>query len=327
MKRKPLQGLIGLAGAVILLLIAGGATVQLRSDRTFDDVPMPAIEASDDSAVIARGRYLTYGPAHCAYCHLPQDRWDDLAAGERPPLIGGFTLHTGFGSVPAPNLTPDPETGIGRYGDGRLARMLRHNIRPDGRAGAPFMEFQMMSDADLRAILSFLRSQPPVRNAVPERELNFLGKALFAFAFGPMPPPEEPPAEAPPPGRTLERGEYLANNVAQCFACHTERNVQTGEYIGPRFAGGFRMPINGNPDSVVVSPNITPAPETGVITGWTADRFVQRFKALGKVVPQSDMPWSAFAQMSDDDLRAIFDYLMSLEPVENETGPRVQPAE
>ena len=327
MRGKVLKGFAGIAGLAVVAVIIGGTTVQFRWDRTFDDVPTPEITASDDSAVIARGRYLAYGPAHCAYCHMPRERLEEVEAGEQPPLIGGGEFSGGWGTVYAPNITPDPETGIGDASDGQLARMLRHGVRADGRAAAPIMEFQMLSDEDLHALISFLRAQPAVRNEVPDHDLSFLGKALFAFVFGPMPPPETPPAAAPPPGATIENGRYLVENASQCAACHTARNLQTGEVTGPRLAGGFRMPIPADPSRVVVSPNLTPDPETGAIAGWSEDDFVARFKEMGRTVPESEMPWSAFAQMSENDLRGIYMYLMSLDPIENEIGPPVQPAE
>ncbi|HYR29869.1 MAG TPA: cytochrome C, partial [Thermoanaerobaculia bacterium] len=114
--------------ALALLLVA---VVLVRANRTFD-APYPSISASRDPKMIERGRYIAYGPAHCVNCHVPNSQNDDLRAGAKPPLIGGHVFKGPFGSITSPNLTPDRETGIGRYTDAELARVLRHGVLPDG---------------------------------------------------------------------------------------------------------------------------------------------------------------------------------------------------
>jgi mono/diheme cytochrome c family protein len=315
------------AAAVGLVLVVGAlgalAVVQLRWDRTFD-APAEAVVASSDPEVIARGRALAYGPAHCADCHLdPATELPEVGKGRFLPLAGGRTFATPIGVFPSPNLTPDPETGIGRRTDAELSRLLRHNVRHDGRAALPAMNFQDLSREDLVALISFLRSQPPVRRAFPDRQVNLLGKAVFAFAIAPTGPREEPPATAPR-GPTVERGRYLAHSVAACYGCHTARNEVDGSFVGRPFAGGNPFDDETEPDFVLVPPNLTPEPRTGRIAGWTEDDFVRRFRA-GSAHPGSHMPWTSYARMSDDDLRALFRYLRTLEPVEHETGPSRQP--
>lgn len=93
--------------------------------------------------------------------------------------------------------------------------MLRHNIRVNGRVAVPFMEFQDLSDEDVVAVLSFMRAQEPVRNEVPEVELSMLGKLLMTFMIKPV--DGDPPARAPAEGLTVERGRYLATNVAKAW--------------------------------------------------------------------------------------------------------------
>lgn len=312
--------------ALVVVLAAGGLSgvALTRWDRTFD-APYPSIEASDDPAVIEYGRYLVYGPMHCAYCHTPKSQHAALDAGEMLPLIGGYTVAIPPGRFHMPNLTPDPETGIGRRTDAELARVLRHGVRADGRVAMPFMEFQQMSDADLTAVISYLRSQPPVRNAVPEHELTLLGKTILATMLGPKGPASTPPAASPPVAPTLERGRYLAHVAGQCFSCHTDRNLMDGSFIGPAFAGGHPFPSTDDPSVVYVSTNLTPDPETGALSGWSEDQFVARFRA-GPVLSGSSMPWGAFARVAEDDLRAIYRYLNSLDPVHNDVRPAVREA-
>ena len=83
-----------------------------------------------------------------------------------------------------------------------------------------------------------LRSQEPVRNEVPDRQLNFIGKAIVAFAIQPIGPSRPVLAHTPPSG-SLESGEYLATSVANCASCHTERNQLTGAYLNAKFSGGM----------------------------------------------------------------------------------------
>lgn len=316
------------AAGIVMVPVLGlallGAVGQARWDRTFD-VAEPELRASTDPAVIARGRYLAYGPAHCAVCHTPKSQQAEVDAGAELPLVGGHAWDLPFGTVYSPNLTPDEETGIGGRTDGQLARMLRHGVRHDGRSAVPFMEFQNMSDEDLVAVISFLRSQPPVRSAVPEHRLNAVGRMVMAYLIAPIGPSGTPASTAPPEEATVERGAYLVNNVAGCAACHSKRNLLDGSYSGPRLAGGNAMPVEDDPSRVIVSPNLTPDPVTGRIADWTEDQFVARFRA-GRLVEGSHMPWGSYGRMSDTDLRAIFRFLRSLEPIENETGPVIQPA-
>jgi len=321
---KRILGRIALAGLAVFVLMAAGlsAVVSARWDRTFD-VAEPRLVVSADPTAVELGRYLVYGPAHCAYCHTPMSDWPRIDAGEEVPLVGGWALDVPPGTFYTPNLTPDPETGIGRYTDGQLARMLRHNVRADGRAAFPVMEFQDLSDEDVAGLIAFLRAQPPVRNAVPDHALNFVGKALMAFVMRPSGPTGPPRPHSPADGPTIERGEYLANAVANCAGCHSPRNLLDGSYTGPRFSGGGGMPHDDDPSILLFPPNLTPDPRTGRMAGWSEEQFLARFRA-GRVVDGSHMPWPLYGRMSDDDLRAIYRYLGSLEGVENDTGPVIQ---
>src|SRR5882672_6080880 len=110
-----------------LLLAAFVLLVLLRQNRTFE-APYPALQASTDPALIARGRYLVYGPAHCGPCHGDAARLREADEGVTVPLSGGKLLDTPLAAFYAPNLTPDAETGIGRFRDEELARSLRYGV-------------------------------------------------------------------------------------------------------------------------------------------------------------------------------------------------------
>ena len=293
----------------MLLLMIVFVTISLRWDRHFA-APYPRLAASSDPAIIARGRYLAYGPAHCADCHTSPADVDRLRGGDSPPLSGGGTFDIPPGKIRVPNVTPDSATGIGGLSDSAIARMLRYGVRPDGRSAIPFMEFHEMSDADIVAVLSFLRSQPAVRNVVADHSLNLVGKAVMAFVIKPIGPTGTPPAESPPSGPTLERGAYLVDAISNCAGCHTKRNMVTGAYTGPRLAGGVPMETAGAKPIELTPPNIT-ADSGGRTALWTEDEFLARFHA-GERIPGSPMPWLMFGRMSDNDIRAIYRYLRSV---------------
>ncbi len=176
--------LIGSVAALFLAVLGLFMYVQLTWEKVYDDVPLPALQASADSAVIEHGRYLVRGPAHCSNCHVGSlEEGVRADAGEELPMSGGWEFQIGpIAVMYTANLTPDPETGIGRYSDGELFRLLRHNVKPNGRASlAPMMPFANMADEDLVAIVSYLRSGKPVRNEVPGPRWTLMGKTIAAL--------------------------------------------------------------------------------------------------------------------------------------------------
>jgi mono/diheme cytochrome c family protein len=309
---------MAVAGLLVVGLAALGI-LEWRWRRHFD-VPYPSLSASHDPALVARGEYLVYGAAACAYCHVPRDEWPALDRGEHLPLTGHHLFRLPFGEIYSANITPDWETGVGSHQDAAIARALQRGVRADGRAAFPLMEIRL-ADEDLVAVMSYLRARQPVSHHVPEHRLSLLGKAIMAFAITPSAPAAATRVTSPS-GPTVERGEYLANDVSSCVACHTDRS-EDGSLAGPRFAGGQRMDVAADATRVYVTPNLTPDSETSVIGQWSEDSFVARFRA-GAVLEGTPMPWGAFARMTDDDLRAIYRYLRSLPPTKRLAGPPIQ---
>lgn len=302
---------------ILLLLLVLFITIQLRWDRTFE-APYPEITATIDSAVLAKGAYLVNGPAHCNECHIQLNEYASVLEGKNVPPAGGFEFVLPFGSVYTKNITPDKTNGIGRYTDGEIARVLRYGIRPDGTALIDFMNFYQMSDEDLTAVISYLRSLPAVSREIPENKWNFLGKALLSFLIKPSGPVEGERPKSVSPDTTAVYGKYLANSIANCGGCHTNRDLKTGKYIGEPFSGGFKMEdATGESKNVFCyTPNLTPDPTTGHMFSWTEADFITRFRS-GKLIKESAMPWGPFKNFSDNDLKAIFAYLKSLPPSEN----------
>jgi len=318
MVRKVLLVLVGL---IVIVIVGAAVFVASRQNLTFDP-PYPEVTASTDSSVVARGRYIVRDVAPCAACHGDPAQRAEYAAGADVPLSGGYAFDIPPGTIYVRNLTPDGETGLGAVSDGAIARALRQGVGHDGRALLPFMEMQGLSDDDLTAVVSYLRTQPPVRNAVPAHRFTLIGKVVKATALAKPVGAAEPPPTRSPRGATLENGRYLAESVALCWACHTQRSEMTGALTGPRFGGatGFLEP--DDPGHSWSPPNITSDPETGRLGHMSEDQFVARFRA-GRVIPGSPMPWQAFARMAEEDLRAIYRYLMSVPPAKNDVGPPV----
>lgn len=292
-------------GIILLILIAGIAlTVMLRQDLRFEG-PYPDIAASSDSLIISKGKQLVFGPAHCADCHSTANADSLFSLGQDVPLSGGYAFELPIGKIYTKNITPDSATGIGRYTDREIARSLRYGIAPNGTAFFDFMPFHNTSDEDLTAIISYLRSQKPVKNAVPDNEFNVMGKVIKAFLIKPVGPNGDVPV-AIKRDSTVEYGKYLAINVANCSGCHTKRDMMTGEFTGELFAGGLE--IDG-----FVTPNLTTDRESRIYD-WNVQQFIARFRQ-GKLVEKSPMPWNSFKRMSDEDLIAIYKYLKTLQPI------------
>lgn len=313
-----LRGFAWILSATLSAAVVAVSAAYFREHREWK-VPLPALHASDDSVAIERGRYLVNGPGHCADCHAPPEWRSRVEMGEEAPLSGGHGLRIFLGRMRYPNITPDSESGIGRVSDGELARFFRYGVNRFGEVGLPFMDYADLSDSDLGAIMSYLRHVPAVRHSVPASRYNLLGKITKAYFLEPFETRPEP-VEAPARGRTAEYGGYLANSVSSCASCHTARNMNTGEYTGPRFAGGMVFHKQGDASQAAVSPNLTPDAETGAIAAWDEEAFIRRFR-IGNPREWSPMPWGPFSRMTDDDLGAIFLYLSSLQPVHRRSYP------
>ncbi len=324
--KKLLKVFKWLAFSIGLIIVGVIVFVYVNANQKYD-APYPEITASHDSVLIARGEYLVYGPAHCVDCHAPVSEYARKLAGEKVPLSGGMDFIMPPGIVHTPNITPDIESGIGAFTDGEIARTLRFGIKRDGSPLLDFMPFYDLSDRDLTAIISYLRSTKPVKNIRPANEWNFMGKAIHAFGLI-KPMGDEIIPASPEPDTTIAYGKYLAESVANCRGCHTLRNQMTGAYIGPDYAGQAKFEVFNDKGLIVkgkhlVTPNLTPDPETGRIAFWTPEVFKARFRA-GVAIPGSPMPWGAYRTMTDNDLKALFKYLHSLEPVVAKTPVGIQ---
>ncbi len=139
---------------IVFLIVVLALTVACRQNLRFK-APYPDIQASTDSSIIARGKYLAYGPGHCADCHRAEGSQALMLKGADVPLTGGMPFKLPIATIYVRNITPDMETGIGKISDKEIARLLRYGVRPNGTAVLDFMPFHDATDEDLTAIISF----------------------------------------------------------------------------------------------------------------------------------------------------------------------------
>lgn len=288
-------------GIILLILIAGVTITTASRQHLKYEAAYPEVHATKDTAIIAKGKHFVQGLAHCIDCHSTANSDSLINLGQEVPLSGGFGFVLPVGTIYTKNITPDKETGIGNLTDGEIARILRYGVHPDGEAVYDFMPFHTMSDSDLVAVISYLRSLKPVKNKVPENKLNLMGNIVKAYMIKPVGPTEEVPVVVKP-DTTAAYGKYLVLSVGNCAGCHTKRNL-SGTFEGPLLGGGY--PMNG-----LVPPNLT-NDAAGRIYTWTEQQFIERFKK-GKLIPQSEMPWKSYKRMGDTELKAIYNYLKTV---------------
>ena len=314
-----LKLLAGLVALVVLLAGAGLAYIFLK----YPAVPPAAdlrIEATPER--LARGQYLVENVVGCVACHADRD-WSRFSA----PVVAGTKgkggQRFGFGLEPfvlyAKNITPG---GVGEWTDGELVRAITTGVSRDGTPLFPLMPYPRygkMSREDIEAIVAYIRTLPAVpAQTLPARTLKFPLPLVVRTM-----PAAASHAPIPDPSDRVAYGRYMTN-AAVCGDCHTPIDEQGAPLPGKEFAGGMAFTPNGV--GLVRSANLTPDAATGIGT-WTEEQFVEKFRAYRGQAPRAlegnerlqntEMPWTYYAGMRDDDLRAIYAYLRSLAPVVN----------
>jgi len=261
---------------------------------------------------LERGRYLAEGVLQCFVCHSDRDP-DKPGA---PPVEGkrgaGHIWYDEPGRrLVAPNLTPDPETGAGKWTDDMFARAIREGVGHDGRPLHPQMwydAFRNLSDGDVASVVAYLRTIPPVKNPLPPTLLAKGRKEQIARMLKPLTAPVPEPDLSTPE----KRGRYLVH-VADCQGCHTPWEAPKN---AGWFGGGNHIEMTvGSKKIDVFSRNITPDP-TGI--PYYDDALFLEALRTGRVRTRDlgpIMPWVVFRNMTDEDLRAIHAYLKTLLPV------------
>jgi mono/diheme cytochrome c family protein len=268
----------------------------------------PAATAADQEAV-ARGGYLA-AAAGCDQCHTD-------AQHDGVPYAGGRVFDTLWGRVVSTNITPDPASGIGRWGAADFTRALRWGIAPDDTHYLPvfpFLFYNRLSEHDLADIKVFLDSLAAVsRPDLPGAgSIALVGRARAALAVvaTPLPGPWQPDPEKDP---AWNRGAYLVAAIGRCGYCHTPRNA-----LGALDARRLLAGTPEGPDGKKV-PNITPDGKTGIgnwtmddIVGLLTDGHTPDFDFVGG--PMAEIVKNT-ARLSAEDRRAIAVYLRSVPAV------------
>lgn len=249
--------------------------------------------------VLARGQYLVVAVAQCGSCHTDSTKPSAFLGGNPNYKSGGVAIGAG-------NLTPD-STGLGDWSDAEIKRAIRDGLDPQDRRLAPAMPywlFHNLSDADVNAMVAYLRSIPPVVNIVGDSNADATPVAVLspsAFPNTSLAPEDDAYASA-------QRGKYLLTSSTRCVSCHS---VSSGGVPQPNFTG--RPPsMTGN----VYPPNLTPD-ATG-IAGWTAAdvaNVLLTSTAKDSGVPICSMP--KYAGLTPEDALAIGNYLTTIPAVEN----------
>jgi mono/diheme cytochrome c family protein len=309
--KKVLLVTIGVFGAVLaagITFTVGwrpliGVNARRVTDRQFERTPER----------LARGKYLTVGLLGCEICHSRRD-WTTHGA----PMIAGKELAGQVldiadfpGTVVAPNLTPDPETGAGSWTDDQIARAIREGIKHDGRALFPLMPYQNyrnLSDEDLASVVVYLRSVPAVQNPLPRMVVKF----PINYLIKSVPKPVMEPVPDPSPSDPVARGKYLA--VLGC-GCHTPTARLP-------WAGGEHLK---GPWGEATSANLTP--DSSGITYYDEAKFITVLRTgyVGARKLNSIMPFSEFQNLKDDDLKAMFAYLRTVDPIRHRVDNTLPP--
>ena len=249
---------------------------------------------------LERGRYLT-AAGDCAACHTPPGG---------APFAGGREIQTPFGTLISPNLTPEPETGLGAWTEGQFVRAMQDGIGRHGEhlyPGLPYPYYTEVRRADLAAIFAYLQTLPPVRNRVDSNQLAFpfsIRANMIAWNAINFRPGEYRPN--PAKSEQWNRGGYLVEGLGHCGACHTPKNLIGGDEKTRSYQGGV---VNG-----WYAPNITGDARQG-LGGWNVDEVVTYLKtgqsrtslAAG---PMAEVVEKSTSQMDDADLRAIATFLL-----------------
>jgi mono/diheme cytochrome c family protein len=296
---------------LLALIVAGALAFYLLTMPQM----VPASALPDHEPDISNGRTM-FIAGGCAECHAaPVDACDDLDIEDETVLAGGRCLKTDVGTFHVPNISPDHETGIGRWTTLDFVNAMKRGVAPGGvhlYPAFPYTSYQRMTFEDLIDLKAYLDTLPAVRSEVPSHVLDFpynirrgvgLFQRLYVDGETFMPDPEA--------SDVVNRGAYLVLGPAHCGECHTPRNVLGGLIEDQAFAGAEMPEGNGT------VPNITPGEEG--IGDWTEDDIAYLletgstpdFDVIGEVmVPvQENM-----ARLSPDDRKAIAAFLKSLPP-------------
>jgi len=282
-----------------LVVLGGGAFAAYAWHPAIDPIDPPRRE-SFDPALVRRGAQLA-ALGNCNVCHT-------VPGGQ--VFAGGLALPTPFGTIYSTNITPDPETGIGRWSEAAFARSMRAGLDRDGShlyPAFPYNHFTLVSDEDNRALYAYLMTRDPVRAPARENDLPFplnqrfvlAGWKLLFFREGPYRPAQDQ-------GEEWNRGAYLAEGLGHCGACHTPRNALGAEKRGEHYAGGEAEGWHAyaiNAASAAAVPWTTDSMFDYLRRGWHEHHGIAR----GPMAPVT----ANMAYVPEEDARAVAAYTVA----------------
>lgn len=299
---------------IVLLIITGAAAafIYFRGIPSYSTTGIK-YHCNSTPESVARGRKLAV--MLCANCHLNNatGKLTGRHMSDAPPE---------FGYAYSANITQDKSHGIGNYSDAELVWLLRTGIKRNGKYAPPYMaKLPHLSDYDLNAIISFLRSDDALVQADPTPakpcEPSFLTKFLCVVAFKPLPYPEKP-ISMPDTTNPVMLGKYLVHNL-DCYTCHSGDFTKL-DILNPEnsfgYLGGGNKPLDQQ-GNVVLTANITPDAETGIGT-WTEEKFVRALRfGLIEGQPALRYPMMPYTQLTDYEAACIFRYLKTVPAIKN----------
>jgi mono/diheme cytochrome c family protein len=295
--------------AILLAAIGLGVFWWLTIPKSIAAASLPAYQPN-----VANGQIM-FNAGGCSSCHAVPNQPD------RTKLGGGLALPSPFGTFHVPNISPDPNDGIGRWSEADFVTAVVKGTSPSGAHYFPAFPYTSYTHAkieDVRDLFAYLKTLAPVPGRVRDHELPFpfnirrnvgIWKLLFMD--------DKPFTPDPARSAAWNRGAYLVNGFGHCAECHSPRNFLGGIIEAQRFAGG------PNPEGEGFVPNITQKR----LGEWSAKDFAY-FLETGEL-PDGDSAGGSMAsvikntsQLPAEDRAAMAEYLKSLAPVEGPPRPK-----
>jgi len=286
-------------GIALLFLVALAAAALFAGDHLATrkmqrhvDIAVQPVAFADDAAAIERGRYL-FASRGCVDCHGAKGN-------------GHMFLDDGKGMrIAGPNISPGPDSVVKDYQPVDWVRAIRHGVNPQGRPLMimPSEDYNRFTDADLAALVAYVRHLPPAEGGGPVLDLPLPVRAMYGFGLIHDAAGRIDHAKAPqqpvPDAVTVEHGAYVAN---MCLGCH-----------GAKLAGGK---VPGGPPEWPAAANLTPGEGSAMARYPDAASFAKMFKTGERPDGQAIkvMPFGSLREMNDVDVRALYLYLKGLAP-------------
>ena len=284
--------------ALLLISVIGAVAFLALAWRTEIAAIEPPTRTSFDAQLVSRGAQLS-AIGNCVVCHT---------ASSGRPYAGGYPVQTQFGTIYGTNITPDAETGIGRWSGVAFTRAMREGVDRQGRhlyPAFPYDHFALLGDDDIQALYAFLMTREPVRLEAPANDVPFplnirmlmAGWKLLFLENRSFQPDTAQSAE-------WNRGAYLTQGLGHCGACHTPRNALGAEQKKHYLAGAE---IEGWHAPAINAASPAPVP-------WTADSLFRylRFGASDQHAVAAGPMASVVHNLSrvpESEVRAIATYI------------------